>query len=52
MKIARFQTFWIQMRENKQLDESRKSSQTSWTKMTFYSNNIEKNSLLESVFNP
>ncbi|MFS8014976.1 hypothetical protein Hanom_Chr15g01350991 [Helianthus anomalus] len=37
MKMARFQTFWIQMRKNKPLDESRKSGQTSGTKMTFYS---------------
>ncbi|MFS8000409.1 hypothetical protein Hanom_Chr12g01177971 [Helianthus anomalus] len=37
MKMARFQTFWIQTRKNKPLDESRKNSQTSGTKMTFYS---------------
>ncbi|MFS8004136.1 hypothetical protein Hanom_Chr13g01222141 [Helianthus anomalus] len=37
MKIARFQTFWIQMRKSKPLNESRKTGQTSWTKMTFYS---------------
>ncbi|MFS7985773.1 hypothetical protein Hanom_Chr11g01002551 [Helianthus anomalus] len=37
MKMARFQTFWIQMRKNKPLDESRKSGKTSRTKMTFYS---------------
>ncbi|MFS7983604.1 hypothetical protein Hanom_Chr11g00976421 [Helianthus anomalus] len=29
MKMARFQTFWIQMRKNKPLDESHKTSQTS-----------------------
>ncbi|MFS8022792.1 hypothetical protein Hanom_Chr16g01443621 [Helianthus anomalus] len=29
MKMARFQTFWIQMRKNKPLDESRKTGQTS-----------------------
>ncbi|MFS7933100.1 hypothetical protein Hanom_Chr04g00375801 [Helianthus anomalus] len=29
--------FWIQMRKNKPLDESCKTSQTSRTKMTFYS---------------
>ncbi|MFS7959909.1 hypothetical protein Hanom_Chr08g00696661 [Helianthus anomalus] len=29
MKMARFQTFWIQMRKNKPLDKSRISSQTS-----------------------
>ncbi|MFS8021527.1 hypothetical protein Hanom_Chr16g01428421 [Helianthus anomalus] len=37
MKMTRFQTFWIQMRKNKSLDESRKTCQTSGTKMTFYS---------------
>ncbi|MFS7939803.1 hypothetical protein Hanom_Chr05g00456281 [Helianthus anomalus] len=37
MKMARFQTFWIQLRKNKPLDESRKSDQTSGTKMAFYS---------------
>ncbi|KAJ0954327.1 hypothetical protein HanRHA438_Chr00c20g0851981 [Helianthus annuus] len=37
MKMARFQTFWIDMRKNKPLDESRKTGQTSGTKMTFYS---------------
>ncbi|MFS7960608.1 hypothetical protein Hanom_Chr08g00705071 [Helianthus anomalus] len=29
MKITRFQTFWIQMRKNKPLDESCKTGQTS-----------------------
>ncbi|MFS7950446.1 hypothetical protein Hanom_Chr07g00583291 [Helianthus anomalus] len=33
--MARFQTFWIQMRKNKHLDESRKTDQTSGTKMAF-----------------
>ncbi|MFS8010513.1 hypothetical protein Hanom_Chr14g01297991 [Helianthus anomalus] len=28
MKMTRFQTFWIQMRKNKPLDESRKTGQT------------------------
>ncbi|MFS7931972.1 hypothetical protein Hanom_Chr04g00362291 [Helianthus anomalus] len=37
MKKARFQTFWIQMRKNKPLNESRKTGQTSRTKMAFYS---------------
>ncbi|MFS7983651.1 hypothetical protein Hanom_Chr11g00977001 [Helianthus anomalus] len=37
MKMARFQTFWIQMRKNKPLDESRKTGQISGTKMAFYS---------------
>ncbi|MFS7985835.1 hypothetical protein Hanom_Chr11g01003291 [Helianthus anomalus] len=32
MKMARFQTFWIQMRKNKPLDESRKIGRTSGTK--------------------
>ncbi|MFS7901671.1 hypothetical protein Hanom_Chr01g00002381 [Helianthus anomalus] len=36
-EIARFQTFWTQMRKNKPLDESRKTDQTSGTKMAFYS---------------
>ncbi|MFS8029494.1 hypothetical protein Hanom_Chr16g01522971 [Helianthus anomalus] len=36
-KMARFQTFWIQMRKNKPLDESRKTGQTLKTKMAFYS---------------
>ncbi|MFS7924179.1 hypothetical protein Hanom_Chr03g00269601 [Helianthus anomalus] len=36
MKMARFQTFWIQMRKNKPLDESRKTGQSSGTKMAFY----------------
>ncbi|MFS7951783.1 hypothetical protein Hanom_Chr07g00599221 [Helianthus anomalus] len=36
MKMARFQIFWIQMRKNKPLDESRKNGQTSGTKMAFY----------------
>ncbi|MFS7931679.1 hypothetical protein Hanom_Chr04g00358781 [Helianthus anomalus] len=29
MKIARFQTFWIQMQKNKPLDGSRKTGKTS-----------------------
>ncbi|MFS7933733.1 hypothetical protein Hanom_Chr04g00383281 [Helianthus anomalus] len=37
MKMTRFQIFWIQMRKNKPLDETRKSGQTSWTKLAFYS---------------
>ncbi|MFS7915279.1 putative non-specific serine/threonine protein kinase [Helianthus anomalus] len=37
MKMARFQIFWIQMRKNKPLDESRKTNQTFGTKMAFYS---------------
>ncbi|MFS8017816.1 hypothetical protein Hanom_Chr15g01384861 [Helianthus anomalus] len=36
-KMARIQTFWIQMRKNKPLDESRKTGQSSGTKMAFYS---------------
>ncbi|MFS7889551.1 hypothetical protein Hanom_Chr00s000004g01608341 [Helianthus anomalus] len=32
MKMARFQTFWIQMRKNKPLNERRKTGQTSRTK--------------------
>ncbi|MFS7965498.1 hypothetical protein Hanom_Chr09g00763001 [Helianthus anomalus] len=37
VKMARFQTFWIQMRKNKPFDKSRKTEQTSGTKMVFYS---------------
>ncbi|MFS7994146.1 hypothetical protein Hanom_Chr12g01102431 [Helianthus anomalus] len=37
IKMARFQTFWIQMRKNKPVDESHKTGQTSGTKMAFYS---------------
>ncbi|MFS7923178.1 hypothetical protein Hanom_Chr03g00257621 [Helianthus anomalus] len=38
MKMAQdFKTFWIQMRKNKPSDESRKTGQTSGTKMAFYS---------------
>ncbi|MFS8033281.1 hypothetical protein Hanom_Chr17g01567651 [Helianthus anomalus] len=39
IKMARFQIFWIQMRKNKPSNESRKSGQTSGTKMAFCSNN-------------
>ncbi|MFS7931498.1 hypothetical protein Hanom_Chr04g00356681 [Helianthus anomalus] len=35
MKMAKIQTFWIHMRKNKPLDESRKTDQTSGTKMVF-----------------
>ncbi|MFS7994897.1 hypothetical protein Hanom_Chr12g01111481 [Helianthus anomalus] len=42
MKMARFQTFWIQMRNNKPLDESRKTGQTSGDGMAFYSKLINK----------
>ncbi|MFS8009660.1 hypothetical protein Hanom_Chr14g01287561 [Helianthus anomalus] len=49
MKMARFQTFWIQMRKNKPLDKSRKSNQISGTKMAFYSNNKKNNSILNEV---
>ncbi|MFS7947682.1 hypothetical protein Hanom_Chr06g00551101 [Helianthus anomalus] len=37
MKMARFLTFWMQIRKNKPLDESCKTGQTSRTKMAFYS---------------
>ncbi|MFS7902625.1 hypothetical protein Hanom_Chr01g00013451 [Helianthus anomalus] len=37
IKMARFQTFWIQMQKNKPLDKNRKSVQTSGMKMAFYS---------------
>ncbi|MFS7942196.1 hypothetical protein Hanom_Chr06g00485441 [Helianthus anomalus] len=36
-EMARFQTFWIQMRKNKPLIESRKTGQTLGTKKAFYS---------------
>ncbi|MFS7950893.1 hypothetical protein Hanom_Chr07g00588521 [Helianthus anomalus] len=62
MKMARFQTFWIQMRKNKPLDESRKTGQTSKTKMVFYSfrkvkynykKKVEENSItLKAQINP
>ncbi|MFS7925911.1 hypothetical protein Hanom_Chr04g00290761 [Helianthus anomalus] len=35
MKMERFQTFWIQMRITKPLDESRKTGQTSGQKWHF-----------------
>ncbi|MFS8017001.1 hypothetical protein Hanom_Chr15g01375121 [Helianthus anomalus] len=38
MKIARLQTFWIQMRKTNLWTKVRKSGQTSGTKMAFYSN--------------
>ncbi|MFS7918660.1 hypothetical protein Hanom_Chr03g00203741 [Helianthus anomalus] len=34
---GKISTFWMQMQKNKPLDKRRKSSQTSGTKMTFYS---------------
>ncbi|MFS7965253.1 hypothetical protein Hanom_Chr09g00760031 [Helianthus anomalus] len=37
MKMTSFQTFWIQVQNNKPLDESRKTCQTSGIKMAFYS---------------
>ncbi|MFS7907390.1 hypothetical protein Hanom_Chr01g00070811 [Helianthus anomalus] len=40
MKMTIFQTFWIQMRKNKSLDESLKTGQTLGTKMPFYSYKI------------
>ncbi|MFS7974944.1 hypothetical protein Hanom_Chr10g00874721 [Helianthus anomalus] len=39
MKMARFQTFWIQMRKNKPLNRSCKTSQTSGTKLHFTQKN-------------
>ncbi|MFS7902410.1 hypothetical protein Hanom_Chr01g00010971 [Helianthus anomalus] len=38
IKMTIFQTFWIQMRKNKPLEESRKTGQTLGTKVVFYSN--------------
>ncbi|MFS7950916.1 hypothetical protein Hanom_Chr07g00588841 [Helianthus anomalus] len=57
MKIARFQTFWIQTRKNEPLDESHKTGQTSGTKMAFYSKNkkekVEQNKItLKAQINP
>ncbi|MFS7923238.1 hypothetical protein Hanom_Chr03g00258311 [Helianthus anomalus] len=52
MKIARFQTFWIQMRKNKPLDESRKTGQTSGTKMTFTLNYNWTSSLYNQISVP
>ncbi|MFS7954426.1 hypothetical protein Hanom_Chr07g00630121 [Helianthus anomalus] len=40
IKMARFQTFWIQMRKHKHLDESCKTGQISGTKMVFYSKKL------------
>ncbi|MFS7902851.1 hypothetical protein Hanom_Chr01g00016191 [Helianthus anomalus] len=37
MKMAIFQTFWIQIRKNKPVCEIYKTGQTSGTKMAFYS---------------
>ncbi|MFS7916083.1 hypothetical protein Hanom_Chr02g00172951 [Helianthus anomalus] len=50
MKMRRFQTFWIQMRKNKPLDENRKSGQTSWTKMKFYSKNLLIKHVTHNIF--
>ncbi|MFS7921349.1 hypothetical protein Hanom_Chr03g00235751 [Helianthus anomalus] len=44
MKMARFQTFWIQMRKNEPLDESCKTGQTTRRKMAFYSGFYYENS--------
>ncbi|MFS7921051.1 hypothetical protein Hanom_Chr03g00232091 [Helianthus anomalus] len=35
IEMTRFQTFWIRIRKNKPLDESRKTAQTSGTKWHF-----------------
>ncbi|MFS7963793.1 hypothetical protein Hanom_Chr08g00742511 [Helianthus anomalus] len=51
MKMVRFQTFWIQMRKNKPLDESRKSSQTSGTKMAFNSIRYIRNTCISRRIN-
>ncbi|MFS7921888.1 hypothetical protein Hanom_Chr03g00242221 [Helianthus anomalus] len=39
MKMSKIQIIWIQMRNNKPLGESRKTGQTSGTKIAFYSFN-------------
>ncbi|MFS8012361.1 hypothetical protein Hanom_Chr14g01319891 [Helianthus anomalus] len=49
IKMARFQTLWIQMRKNKPLDKSHKSGQTSGTKMTFYSKKNDRNNSTKGV---
>ncbi|MFS8027423.1 hypothetical protein Hanom_Chr16g01498501 [Helianthus anomalus] len=46
VKTARFQTFWIQRLKYKPLDESRKTGQTSGTKMAFYSKQIDNHFIL------
>ncbi|MFS7902270.1 hypothetical protein Hanom_Chr01g00009291 [Helianthus anomalus] len=51
MKLARFQTFWIQMRKNEHLDENRETDQTSGAKMTFYSLQKFKDRLLKTFEN-
>ncbi|MFS8021983.1 hypothetical protein Hanom_Chr16g01433951 [Helianthus anomalus] len=38
INMAKYQSFRIQMRKNKPLDESCKAGQTSGTKMAYYSN--------------
>ncbi|MFS7904230.1 hypothetical protein Hanom_Chr01g00033691 [Helianthus anomalus] len=49
MKMARFQTFWIQMQKNNPLDESRKTGRTSGMKMAFYSTNNYKNTITNQI---
>ncbi|MFS7957792.1 hypothetical protein Hanom_Chr07g00670561 [Helianthus anomalus] len=50
MKMARIQTFWIQMQKNKPLDESRKTWQTSRTKMAFCSKQSVKRTPFSRIF--
>ncbi|KAF5778779.1 hypothetical protein HanXRQr2_Chr12g0551581 [Helianthus annuus] len=45
MKMAKFQTFWIHLQKDQPLDESRKTGQTSGTKMAFFSNKNQVNVL-------
>ncbi|MFS7925138.1 hypothetical protein Hanom_Chr04g00281111 [Helianthus anomalus] len=42
MKMARFQTFWIQMQKNKPLHESRKTDQTSGFTLVFISYTVNE----------
>ncbi|MFS7971209.1 hypothetical protein Hanom_Chr09g00830021 [Helianthus anomalus] len=49
MKMAKFQTFWIQMRKSKPLDEIHKTGQTSGTKMAFYSTGSQLITLKSSI---
>ncbi|MFS7996410.1 hypothetical protein Hanom_Chr12g01129681 [Helianthus anomalus] len=49
MKMSSLQTFWIQMRKNKPLDESGKTGQTSGPKKAFYFR-IEEETILPDAF--
>ncbi|MFS7909593.1 hypothetical protein Hanom_Chr02g00096391 [Helianthus anomalus] len=51
MKMARFQTYWIQMRKNKPLDESHKTSQTWHFTLKFNINIFKMLYILSYVIN-